>query len=70
MKKYLVYGGDDYYPCGGMNDFLGDYDDQEGAISKCNDYCIDGQWSHVYCTESRNIIHFGKKVNFSDPEGY
>jgi hypothetical protein len=32
MKRYLLFMGDDYYPEGGMNDFVGDYDTVEDAI--------------------------------------
>lgn len=32
MKRYLVFAYDEYYPSGGMNDFVGDYDDLKVAI--------------------------------------
>lgn len=25
-KRYIVFGFNKYYPCGGFNDYLGDYD--------------------------------------------
>ncbi len=34
MKRYWLFGYDQYYPCGGMNDFRGDYDDLEGEDFK------------------------------------
>ena len=32
MKNYLAFYGDAYYPSGGMDDFIGDYDTKEEAI--------------------------------------
>jgi hypothetical protein len=32
MKKYIVFGYDDYYPSGGMNDIIGQEDSLEKAI--------------------------------------
>jgi len=32
MKNYLSFYGDVYYPRGGMDDFIGDYDTKEEAI--------------------------------------
>ena len=31
MKNYLTFYGDCYYPCGGMKDFIGDFDTIEQA---------------------------------------
>jgi len=31
MKRYLLFGGDQYYASGGMADYIGDYDDVEEA---------------------------------------
>lgn len=32
MKRYLVFYADAYYPLGGIDDFIGDYDTIEEAI--------------------------------------
>jgi len=32
MKKYLVFLFDCYYPKGGMNDLIGQFDDEQAAI--------------------------------------
>ena len=29
MKRYLLFAGDNYYPCGGWNDFEGSFDTKE-----------------------------------------
>ena len=31
MKRFLVFSGYDYYPCGGWDDFLGAFDSIEEA---------------------------------------
>ena len=31
MKRYLLFSGDEFYPCGGWNDFQGEYDTVEEA---------------------------------------
>ncbi len=32
MKNYLAFYGKTYYPCGGMDDFIGSYDNTKEAI--------------------------------------
>ena len=32
MKRYLTFYGAAYYPSGGMDDFIGDFDTKEEAI--------------------------------------
>ena len=31
MKRFLLFGFDTYYPCGGMEDFFGDFDTLDEA---------------------------------------
>jgi hypothetical protein len=31
MKRYLLFAGDDYYPAGGFEDFIKDFDSIEDA---------------------------------------
>jgi hypothetical protein len=35
LKRYLVFGHDAYYPCGGWSDFEGSTDDLDEAIAYC-----------------------------------
>lgn len=48
MKRYLLFGGADYYPGGGMNDFMGDYDTIEEAQAAVGPYekTVDGTELH------------------------
>lgn len=37
LKHYLVFEYPDYYPSGGWNDFIGDFDTIEEARAACKD---------------------------------
>lgn len=57
MKRYLVFSGDDYYPCGGMDDFEIDFDNEDEALERASTYDMEGfKWCHVYDTVKREII--------------
>lgn len=61
MKRYLVFTGENYYPSGGWDDFVGDYDDLKAAIAAA-DNDPDWQarapqrWWHVVDSEGREIV--------------
>jgi len=61
MKRYLVFCGSNYYPCGGMNDFAGSYDDLEEAKSVADGYDDEfgkiEDWGHVYDSFECKIIY-------------
>ena len=57
MKRYLVFGGDVYYPEGGFSDFVGEYDVEEDAIEKAKTIGEDKyQWANVYDTKARKEL--------------
>lgn len=67
MKQYLAFYGEDYYPKGGMMDFIGDFKYLDEAIeyiqnqhrhNKDKDTRIDwgSEWGAVYCTKSRTHV--------------
>ena len=68
MKRYLAFTGDAYYPSGGMNDFLDDFDSKESAILAIEKNVKDEMyhetialqwkytWAHIYDTEEGEII--------------
>ncbi len=37
-KRYWLFKFDEYYPCGGMNDFVGSFDSFNEAKDKFNSY--------------------------------
>lgn len=66
MKRYLAFFGDNYYPYGGMEDFLSDHDNQDNAkhaiLDKFNEdgeYIEDShlKWGHVYDTVNKEIVY-------------
>jgi len=69
MKQYLAFYGSIYYPSGGMDDFIGDYDTEKEALNaiteKLNtdkDYYDtekekwEYSWAHIYDTETRKEV--------------
>lgn len=45
MKRYMLFGGSEYYPLGGFNDFLGAFNSKEDALSEA--IRQDCDWYHV-----------------------
>lgn len=61
MKRYLLFGGDTYYPRGGMHDLRGDFFTAEGAVSQAQKgepmVAVSGyDWWHVIDTETWLIV--------------
>lgn len=63
MKKYLLFAGHNYYPAGGVLDFIGDYDTLEEALEEANrkegweDYKTEVyDWWHVVDHDTMEII--------------
>ena len=50
MKRYLAFGGADYYAVGGWHDFVGDFDEMQPAIAAANARAVD-------CSETYNWWH-------------
>ena len=48
-KRYWLFAGDLYYPCGGMDDLINTYDDVEIALAHGNWF----DWSMVLDMETR-----------------
>lgn len=65
MKKYLAFYGKVYYPSGGMDDFIGDYDTLEEAIEAINTkHKNEGTretweyaWANVWSVEDRIEVY-------------
>lgn len=63
MKNYLAFYGYEFYPSGGMEDFIGDYDTLQEAIDAINEYNKnedqgnwENRWAHVYNIPERVIV--------------
>lgn len=46
MKRFLLFGGDNYYPGGGWGDFIDHFDNASDAFAK-GDTRTDWQWFQV-----------------------
>jgi hypothetical protein len=57
MKRYLVFAGSVYYPCGGWQDFVGFYATLEEARAEAAKRSQSSfAWSHVVDTETEEEI--------------
>lgn len=57
IKRYMLFCGEYYYPCGGMNDFKGYFDSVDDALN--SEECNSGQlneWHHIYDTELQEKV--------------
>lgn len=65
MKRYLAFYGAVYYPSGGMDDFIGDFDTKEEAIEGIQKHHKEESysgtweyaWANVYDTKDRIEVH-------------
>lgn len=68
MKRFLAFAGDNYYPSGGWNDFLGDADTAEGAVTLVDERARrvphGTDWAHVVDTAT------GAEVAWWDRNGW
>lgn len=60
MKRFLLFVGEEYYPCGGWHDFRGAFDTAEEAkraVFEPRD-SANGFWWHVVDTETMQEVSF------------
>ena len=55
MKRYLLFGGQNYDPNGGWGDFIADGDDAEEILA----HRPLTEWWHIVDTETREIVNEG-----------
>lgn len=63
MKRYLAFFGDNFYPDGGMGDFLSDHDNFQDALDATiveqeayPEKFFSSAWSHVYDTVEKRVV--------------
>lgn len=61
MKRYLTFGGSNYYPCGGMGDFIESFDNLEDAkqsVLNIFDWCqiLDNQTGTVWNDDEIKLL--------------
>ena len=61
MKRYFLFIGDEYYPAGGMEEFIKDYNTFTDTQIALEQKCRDGQWYEIYDTEKRESTIYGHK---------
>lgn len=58
LKRFLVFMGSVFYPCGGWNDFKGDFSSLDEAksfiLNAENDWASD--WAQIFDTKTRKIV--------------
>lgn len=54
MKRYLLFGGDNYYPAGGWKDIKGQFDHKVDALKAASKGCFD--WWHVVDSTIGQIV--------------
>ena len=37
MKNFMLFAGDEYYPCGGMTDLVGEFESLDEILQKLNE---------------------------------
>lgn len=58
MKKYLLFGGDNYYPSGGWNDFVDSFDTILEAMAKMDIAKWEWDWAQIVNTATEEVTQF------------
>ena len=73
MKRYWLFGGENYYACGGMNDFRLMSDDLEALKDEASDLAtrvVDMDWWHILDIESFHIVGRSENQAFGVEENH
>ncbi len=60
MNRFLLFDGDNYYPCGGWGDFRGAYDTLDEAIKAAESCEQSFSWWHIVDMETLQIVKEGE----------
>lgn len=52
MKRYWIFAGDNYYPNGGIGDFMRSFDDVDETIAFLKNNTVRYDWAHIVDTQS------------------
>lgn len=55
MKRYWLFGGSTYYPCGGMMDFVDSFDTL-GEATESHAGGSYNEWAHILDCETKAIV--------------
>jgi len=63
QRRFLLFAGYDYYPCGGVDDMIGSFETEEGARVRAgkgcdpdSEYCISFDWYHILDTATGEVL--------------
>lgn len=56
MKRFLAFGGLNYYPIGGMGDFLIDGDTEQECLDEIEKRGNELDWAEIYDQQNRALI--------------
>lgn len=68
MKRFLLFGGPNYYPHGGACDYRGCFDDLDGAIAAGQ--ALRDDWWNVLDMEQEKLIAAGQNAPTRTPTTY
>lgn len=61
MKRFILFAGDEFYPCGGWSDLISDHDTAVEAMAALHAlaiYTACGQWAHIVDTSTGDVTDF------------
>ena len=53
MRRFWLFGGNDYYATGGFHDFIGSFNTLDDAVKEGETRSV--EWWHVFDSESQEI---------------
>ena len=59
MKRFLLFGYDDYYPTGGMDDFVNSFDSLEECVEEMSRDLVVDRYHVLDLENPNNIIRYG-----------
>lgn len=66
MKRFFLFGGDNYYPSGGWGDFVGDFDSRRDAV--LSGMASKNDWWHVIDIQTKKVIDASRE--YENEDGY
>jgi len=55
MKRFMIFAGENYYPSGGMNDFVGEFDTISQCIIRLSKRRAD--WWNILDTQTKQVYN-------------
>lgn len=64
MKNFMLFAGDDYYPSGGMNDLVGEFESLDEIPQKLNESNFGlYDWAHIYDVKEDRVHKLSKDLD-------